>query len=45
VVHDDGVTVRLNARTFAPVLIEAGYADREVVVPWWGKRRLRFEFA
>lgn len=44
-VEDDHVTVRLNARTYAPVLIEAGYADREVLIPWWNKRKLRFEFS
>jgi hypothetical protein len=43
-VTDDGVTVDLAGRTYHPVLIDAGYADRTVTVPWWGGRTLRFRF-
>jgi transposase len=41
--HDDGVVVRLNRRTYSPVLRQADIP--EVAVPWWGGRLLRFEFA
>lgn len=44
IIEEDAVTVRLHARTYAPVLIEAGYAELDVAVPWWNKRRLRFDF-
>ncbi|MGH7333976.1 MAG: transposase [Candidatus Rokuibacteriota bacterium] len=37
------VTVRLNRRTYSPVLRQAD--TPEVKVPWWGGRRLRFEYA
>ena len=36
------VVVRLKRRTYSPVLRQA--AIPEVAVPWWGGRRLRFEF-
>lgn len=39
----DTVVVRLNRRTYSPVLRSAGIP--EVAVPWWHDRRLRFEFA
>ncbi len=35
--------VRLNRRTYSPVLRQADIP--EVQVPWWGGRRLRFEYA
>jgi hypothetical protein len=37
------VVVRLKRRTYSPVLRQA--AIPEVAVPWWGGRRLRFEYA
>jgi hypothetical protein len=43
-VTNDGITVNLAIRTYHPVLIDAGYADRTVTVPWWGGRTLRFRF-
>lgn len=43
-VGDDAVTVSLRPRTYTPVLLDAGYAEREVAIPWWGGRRLRFSF-
>jgi len=43
-VEDDGVTVRLYTRTHTPVLLEAGFKELNVSVPWWEGRRLRFEF-
>lgn len=36
------VVVRLRSRTYSPVMRSAGLP--EVSVPWWGGRRLRFEF-
>jgi hypothetical protein len=27
-----------------PVLIDAGFADLETTIPWWGNRTLRFRF-
>ena len=38
----DAITVRLNRRTYSPVLRQADLPD--VAVPWWGGRRLHFEF-
>ncbi len=40
----DGVTVDLTLRSHHPVLIDAGYADLEVPIPWWDGRPLRFRF-
>lgn len=39
----DEIVVRLNRRTYSPVL--RGAAIPEVAVPWWDGRRLRFEYA
>jgi hypothetical protein len=39
----DGIVVRLNRRTYSPVLRSADIP--EVAVPWWGGRHLRFEYA
>lgn len=36
------VVVRLRSRTYSPVMRSAGLP--ELRVPWWGDRRLRFEF-
>jgi hypothetical protein len=38
----DTTTVRLNRRTYSPVLRQADIP--ETAVPWWGGRTLRFEF-
>ncbi|AII10850.1 hypothetical protein [Rhodococcus opacus] len=43
-VTDQDVTVDLAPRTYHPVLIDAGYADRAVPIPWWNNRELRFRF-
>jgi hypothetical protein len=40
--HNKDVTVRLNRRTYSPVLRQADIPD--VRVPWWGGRRLHFEY-
>jgi hypothetical protein len=38
------VTCALNLRSHHPVLIDAGFADLDVPIPWWGGRTLRFRF-
>ena len=43
-VTQDHVRVDLAARTYTPVLIDAGYPELDLPVPWWGGRRLRFGF-
>jgi len=40
----DQVEVRLQPRTRTPVLLDAGYQDRRVEVPWWGDRQLTYSF-
>jgi len=42
--HDDGATVTLARRTYTPVLLQAGFAELDLPIPWWGDRRLRFKF-
>ena len=39
-----GITCALNLRSHHPVLIDAGFADLEVPIPWWDGRTLRFRF-
>ncbi len=39
----DTITVRLNRRTYSPVLRSADIP--QTTVPWWNGRRLRFEYA
>ena len=41
--HGDTITVRLDRRTYSPVLRQADLP--QVAVPWWGGRRLRFDYA
>jgi transposase len=43
-VADDHVTVELARRTFTPVLLQAGFAEVDLPIPWWDGRRLRFRF-
>ncbi len=43
-IADDHVTVELTRRTYTPVLLQAGFAEMDLAVPWWGGRRLRFRF-
>ena len=40
----DAVTCALNLRSHHPVLIDAGFADLEVPIPWWDRPPLRFRF-
>jgi hypothetical protein len=43
-IDNTSVTCALNLRSHHPVLIDAGYADLEVPIPWWNGRTLRFRF-
>ena len=43
-ITSDNVTCALNLRSHHPVLIDAGFADLEVPIPWWDGRPLRFRF-
>jgi transposase len=43
-ITDTTVTCALNLRSYHPVLIDAGFADLDVPVPWWQGRTLRFRF-
>jgi len=43
-IDTDHVTVELTRRTWTPVLLQAGYAEMDLPIPWWGGRRLRFRF-
>ncbi len=40
----DTITVKLNRRAYSPVLRSADLSA-DSTVPWWGGRRLRFDFA
>ena len=39
-----GITVKINRRAYSPVLHHADLPT-DITVPWWGGRRLHFEFA
>jgi Transposase DDE domain len=41
---DDTTTVRIDRRAYSPVLRRAEL-PADIVVPWWGNRRLHYEFA
>jgi len=43
-ITDNGLTCALNLRSHHPILIDAGFTDLEVPLPWWGGRTLRFRF-
>jgi hypothetical protein len=34
----------LNLRSYHPFLIDAGFGELEVPIPWWDHRKLRFTF-
>ncbi len=44
VVNEDHVGVDLALRTYTPVLIDAGFPELDIPIPWWGGRTLRFGF-
>jgi hypothetical protein len=43
-ITNDQVTCALNLRSHHPVLIDAGFADLQAPIPWWGGRTLRYRF-
>ena len=43
-VTEDTVTCALHLRSQHPILIDAGFADLEIPIPWWEGRTLRFRF-
>jgi hypothetical protein len=43
-IDETSITCALNLRSHHPVLIDAGFADLEVPIPWWDGRTLRFRF-
>ncbi|MPY98228.1 MAG: hypothetical protein GEU97_09555 [Actinophytocola sp.] len=43
-IDQHGVTCALKLRSHHPILIDAGYADLKVPIPWWNNRTLRFTF-
>ena len=43
-VANDHVRVDLNLRTYTPVLIDAGFPELDIPIPWWPGKTLRFGF-
>jgi transposase len=43
-ITENSVTCALNLRSHHPVLIDAGFADLDIPIPWWDGRTLRFRF-
>jgi len=43
-VADDHVRIDLALRTYTPVLIDAGFPELDIPIPWWTGRKLRFGF-
>jgi hypothetical protein len=43
-ITEDHVRVDLALRTYTPVLIDAGFPELDIPIPWWGGRKLRFGF-
>jgi len=43
-VTDAGIDVRLRPRAHTPVMLDAGYQDHTIEVPWWNGRRLSYSF-
>jgi hypothetical protein len=41
--HRDQITIRLNRRTYSPVLRQASL-PKTITVPWWGGRTPRYEY-
>jgi len=41
--HRGQITVRLNRRTYSPVLRQASL-PQAITVPWWGGRTLRYHY-
>ena len=43
-VYEDHVRVDLALRTYTPGLIDAGFPELDITIPWWGGHKLRFGF-
>jgi transposase len=43
-ITNEAITCAPNLRSHHPVLIDAGYADLNIAIPWWNDRTLRFRF-
>jgi len=43
-VSNDDVLVRFQKRAHNPLLIAAGFGKIAIRVPWWGNRKLKFQF-
>jgi hypothetical protein len=43
-ISDHEVAVQFGKRAHNPLLVEAGFAETNVAVPWWGDRRLKLSF-
>ena len=43
-VAKDHIRVDLALRTYTPMLIDAGFPELDIPIPWWGGRSLRFGF-
>jgi len=43
-IDDTGAICALNLRSHHPALIDAGFAELQTPIPWWGGRILRFRF-
>jgi hypothetical protein len=43
-IDETGVTCALNLRATHPILIDAGFAELAIPIPWWDGRTLRFTF-
>ena len=43
-VADDHVRIDLALRTYTPVLIDAGFPELDIPIPWWNGRTLRYGF-
>jgi hypothetical protein len=43
-IRDHTITVALNLRSYHPVLIDAGFADIDLPIPWLDNRRVHYRF-
>ena len=43
-INNDHIRVDLALRTYTPVLIDAGYPELDIPIPWWPDKTLRFGF-
>ena len=41
--HEGQITIRLNRRTYSPILRQASLPET-ITVPWWGGRTLRYRY-